>query len=35
MALPMLPPPCADIVAKVPNSSALIFLLQKNQTDDR
>jgi hypothetical protein len=26
---------CADIVAKVPNSSALIFLLQKNQTDDR
>ena len=26
--------PCADIVAKVPNGPALIFLLQKNPTDD-
>ena len=26
---------CADIVAKVPNGPALIFLLQKNPTDDR
>jgi hypothetical protein len=27
--------PSADIVAKVPNCSALIFLLLKNPTDDR
>jgi hypothetical protein len=28
-------PVLADIVAKVPNCSALIFLLLKNPTDDR